>query len=242
MHSPMSEPHSAYPKGYLFRCHLYSQKYMSGLCRTNPACSVAWIPNKQNKNKGNGSQPCSMRAPRQFQASISKSHRFRFITTAAIDASVTSVNLAAFQSLVVSSTSVTPLIDRVKIQSVEIFGSMGQSLAPVTVSLEWVNPSGAFGSSTKIHTDTSMTASSCAYIKCVPDARSISGQWVNVDVANYVLFKMVAPINSIIDIVLQFVLSDGAATNPLAGTFTAPVNSIGVLALTDTTVLGLPSL
>lgn len=150
------------------------------------------------------------------------------------------------QSLILTTTSAQPLIDRVRVVSVEMFAPMPATLVPVTVSLEWLSTSGSvFNSSSRIITDTSMTASVCAHVHCVPEPDSIASKWLTVSSSANDVMTLRAPINTIVDFVFEFALNDGGAPPPAATILATaqPIGSIGVVS-PDVTMaaLGLPAL
>lgn len=186
-------------------------------------------------------------APRQFPATITQVKRFRFQCIAAVNAvTISAYELAAMQSFILSSTTARPLIDRVRLVSVEMFAPMTATLIPVTVSLEWLNNSSTqFNCSSRIITDTSMTASVCAHVHCVPEQDSIASKWLSVGSQAVDVVALSAPINTIIDFVFEFALNDGAAPPPVATILATaqPLGSIGVVSPDATmAALGLPAL
>lgn len=187
-------------------------------------------------------------APKQFQATVSVLKRFRFKVgaTAVVNQFISSNQLAAFQSIVLSTVSAQPLFTKVRLVSVEIFGPMSATLEPVTVSLEFYDPgTGIFSNNSKIHTDTSMSSVHCAHIYARPDDDSIASKWTNPTISNSNLFLINCPANTIIDIIMEGVYNDGET--PLAAITIAstvyPNGSIGVVPpLQALTALGLVSL
>lgn len=91
---------------------------------------------------------------------------------------------------------------------IELYGPMGSSLAPVTVALEWVASASGFSVPSKKRSDTSMSASCCAFVSHRPDRESLSNEWMNGATGN--LFNVAGPTAMIMDIVVLFALNDGS--------------------------------
>lgn len=190
----------------------------------------------------------SVAAPKQFIASITLTKRFRFQCsgTTPFEATLNPAELAGLQSVVLTNTTAQPLIQRLRIRSFELFGPMPASLIPVTVELEYLGASNdIFDSASKIHTDTSMTASCCAHVHRAPDEESVASKWLNPTAPNFDVVRISGPPNMIVDIVLDIVYNDGEAPPSvitIAAT-TQPIGSVGVVSPDSRmNALGLPAL
>lgn len=187
-------------------------------------------------------------APAQFQATISVIKRFRFKTgSPASVTTVTTANLVAFQSLMLSTNFAQPLFTKTRLISVEVFGPMSSTLEPVTVSVEFNQMSStvALSSNSKIHTDTSMSSVNCAHVYAKPSKDSTASKWQLPLATGSDLFTVNTPANSIVDIVMEACYNDGEVP-PTQVAVPVPVTiagSIGVFPPTSSwRPLGLPSL
>lgn len=186
-------------------------------------------------------------APKQFAASITqiKRFRFQFVSAPAGQVLLNAASMGCFQSVVLTSTTAQSLFNRVRVVSVELFAPMPDTLAPVTVSLEWISDASNFSTSSRIYSDTSMTASMCAHLHCVPEPDSFASKWQYVGSSSANIIGITCPINTIVDIVLEFCLNDGETPFAVQTilTTTQPIGSIGVKSpVASMAALGLPAL
>ncbi len=167
-------------------------------------------------------------APPALDATVVCTKRFRFqAQSAGLNFAVTAADICQFLSLVDTTTSAYALIDRFKIERVELYGPMPESLAPVTVSLEYAPSASGFASPTKKYSDTSMSASCAAYISEKPEPMSLASQWVNASVGN--MFIVNCPVNTIMDIIITFCLNDGNAS----GSYVVSSTLVGYIGTPD---------
>ncbi len=137
--------------------------------------------------------------------------RFRFSLTAAGQQTISASDILAFLSLRVTDPAGSdyfPLIDKFRIELVELYGPMSGSLAPVTVAFEWVASASGFSVPSKKRSDTSMSSSCCAYTSYRPDRDSLSNEWMNTSTGS--LFTVNGPASTVMDIVVLFALNDGS--------------------------------
>ena len=231
-----------------------------GTTRIIPSVFTNWEPNRRNNNKRqrkslirpkrSGNMGNQIAAPMPFQASITVSKKFRFsVPTATTGFVLNSRDVSAFLTIVLgavgsTSTSASALIDRFKIRRIEVFGPMSQTLAPVTVRLEYLNSSGtqAFSANSKLYSDTSMSSVSAAHLVTAPDPDSLVAKWISGTSTQVELVRFILPANSIVDITIDLVLNDGAQPVGVVLSPAADGGTVGTHPPTGWVSLGLPNL
>lgn len=170
--------------------------------------------NSQKGRRRNGNRQRDRReviaAPPSLDATVMCTKRFRFSLTAASSVTVTAAQVLAFLAMSLSGaiTDVLPIIDRFRVELVELYGPMASDLEPVTVSLEWIASASGFSVPSKKRSDTSMSSTCCAFVSHRPDHESLSGEWMSGTTGP--LFVASGPSNTVMDIVILFALNDGS--------------------------------
>ncbi len=187
------------------------------------------------RNNGSSAGPArngtaSQRAlgPPTFNATVAFRKRFRYTATNAGSSLITARKLIGSLVVATSATVGNPIVQSVRIRNVSIWGPMSSSLAPVTVSVEYPQQSGASGAAgpSRIQSDTSMGAMKPAFVSYAPPQDSLQHMWLN-DNTDPVL-KLVYPAGAVIDIDLDLVLHDDGANGT---TITIAGATAGVLYL-----------
>jgi hypothetical protein len=165
--------------------------------------------------------------PSQLKSNIMLSHTYRFVSTSGTSTSVTPNTLcfAAGAICVVSNSTVASCYDSVKINRVEIYTPPASQGSSATCSLNWESSGSGFAPNMEV-SDTSVSVADPAYINCIPPPRSVSGFW-NLFADTSVLFTVVAPTGSIIDVHLSLILADNGVENSTNGSITT--GTLGVM-------------
>lgn len=167
----------------------------------------------------NGSN--ALPSPPAFTAAIVVRKTFRFQSNAAFTATnVTAVNLLDLLCMADTAVTAYRLASAVRVRRVSLWAPMSSSLAPVTASVEWAGYAVAtVGAPPITKSDTSMGYRP-AYVTDSPPTNSIAGMWQGrASTSN--LMQIAGPINTVIDVDLEFVLQNGepplAVANAPAG-------------------------
>lgn len=189
-------------------------------------------------------------APSQINPTITVTKTFRFkATVALVKQVIANHHLARILSIAgytfsAATLQAYPLSYAVKLHRIQIYGPMASDLAPVTAELEWLGSNDVMASKSNRISDTSMSASACAYVSGQPPKNSIVSQWTSfAPQADFV--SLTCPINSIIDITIEMSLNDGENNQYPITTVkstTAPVGTIGVWAIPNMTAVGYATL
>lgn len=180
-------------------------------------------------------------APPSLKSTINFTHTYRFrIPASTTGVTVTTADLAGLLALCSTATTSWLLATQVRIKSVEMWAPMGASLTPITLSVEWLGSADFGGGSVKV-TDTSMSSTRCAHVHVKPKANSINDQWRTPGTTG--VFTYVCPIDTILDLRVQFALNDGEFTPPITIVGPSALGSLGSIAwVTGVTALGLPTI
>lgn len=145
--------------------------------------------------------------PVQISSNIVYHHLFRFTSAAAGNHAITDTMICNVTgALAVSAISAWPISGSARITNVEIWTPPASQGSPATCSVEWV---GQNNSPPKEVSDTTVSVSSPAHIVSKPPAQSLASFWL-VPTATRVM-TIVAPVGSIIDVSVSFVLRDGVS-------------------------------
>lgn len=166
----------------------------------------------------------------KFPPSISllpvQSMVFRFISTSSTGFTVYRRSLLSL----IMSQSVTLVLQTVfqsvLLKKVEIWGApLTNDINFSTCSLEWEDPRGAL----KVITD-SGTTSSPAHVCCKPPKNSTAALWssLNTTFINEALFFAIAPLGSIIDVTINFIMGNGTTNNVTYITRTTGSSTLGL--------------
>lgn len=172
--------------------------------------------NRRSKQSRRGTRASSSNQsrPPPFQATVSQSKSFRFQASSALTNTV--ITFADLQDLMVIGTGTTSAYDlwsATKLNRVTIWGPMGSSLEPVTVSVQYPSVGNAISGPSKIKSDTSMGSARCAFVDSKPPAMSSQAMWQTTQ-NETPAFVLNAPAYSIVDVHLSFVFQD--AETPVA--------------------------
>jgi len=180
--------------------------------------------------------------PEAFQASVSFFKRFRIQFASAGTTVFTNQDMGRLLSVVLTPTDAIPLVDRFRIQRIEVFGPMSSTLVPVTVKLEYLGSTGSVTGTTKLYSDTSMSSVAAAYLNVRPDPNSGPGMW-NLGGPNTTnMVSITYPAATIIDIVLEVTLNDGAVVTTPFVVAGGVAGQLGTKCPTGASSLGLPNL
>jgi hypothetical protein len=151
---------------------------------------------RKPRNRGGGSQL----QPPAFKPTLSLSHKFRFTCAAGGTVQVNRANLLNLVCVATTATTTVRVIEAIRLRRVEIWTNpVALGSPPTTCQLEW---QGSNAPSTVI-SDTSMGVRP-AHIRTSPPPNS-SNRWWSMSGTDEgdVLFDMVLPANSIIDVTTQ---------------------------------------
>jgi hypothetical protein len=168
-------------------------------------------------NRQNNSQSRGIPCPPPFNATLVTRKRLRFEASSASPAggtALTSEDVFDLLCMATSATAAYQIMTGVKIRRISIWGPMAASLAPVTVSIEYLATGSFLGQPTKIKSDTSMGATRAAYVSYAPPPKSLLDNWVpsNTGVS---LISLQFPANSIVDVEFDFVTQNGESPFPV---------------------------
>jgi len=151
--------------------------------------------------------------PPPFQPNLLVRRKFRFESSAAVTAPISSTDLFDLVVMACTSTTAFDVYNSVRLRGVEIWGPMASDLKPVTVSVEYFG-SGAVGSPATLFSDTSMGSMMCAHVKTKPPKASAPSLWLDASQSATVVFTVKLPANSIIDVDLDLILQNGTGAVP----------------------------
>jgi hypothetical protein len=174
--------------------------------------------------------------PSQLRTNLEHSHQFRFTSTSGAQTSITDTLLLT--ALGVSATTAvtgSPIIESFKVNQIEIWSPASAQGAAATCSVLFP---AAQRSQAREVSDTSVSVSTPAHVRCGPPAESLCAFWINGS-AGSSLFSLVAPPGSIIDIWVSMVQSDGVAQSPSSATLVgATVGAVYYCSLDSATSAG----
>ncbi len=171
-------------------------------------------------------------SPIQFESNVRSHHRYRFVATAGATVSITDTALlgAAGTMCTTANAFVQSFFQSVKIKRIEIWGAPSAQGAASTVSVEWFG----FGNSPNVEfSDTTLSVTKNAHVSCTPPAMSLASFWQKATGTN--LFTLVVGTNSIVDIVLDTILSDEETVPTAIAVATGVVGHVYYLALDNAT-------
>jgi len=113
------------------------------------------------------------------------------------------------RSYLIATTSTIgySLLSCIKVKRVEVWGAIASDLSPVTVSVEFNSDGVETGARKTTHSDSSMGASSPAFVSAKPVKDSIAGKWQGEN-STQNLFLITCSTNSIVDIHLTLVFKN----------------------------------
>jgi hypothetical protein len=146
--------------------------------------------------------------PSQLKTNIEIKHQFRFTSTSAALTGVKAPNIIAAAGVVATTASLGYSVNQMmKVNRIEVWTPPPSQGASVTCSILFPATN---QSQPREVTDTSVSTAVPAHIVAVPPPNSLCGFWNGGNVAT-VLFSLVAPPGSIIDLWISAVLNDGTA-------------------------------
>jgi hypothetical protein len=159
--------------------------------------------------------------PPQFSSNVTNRHSFRFTATASSSASISANNLLGIVGNIchVANTAVMSIAGSAKLHRVSIYTPPAAQGASATCQVTWLSATADSPSLLEM-SDTSVSTAQPAHISTVPPKESGAAFWFNSSTDP--LFQIVAPIGSIIDVDISYVLNDigapGVAATVVTGT------------------------
>lgn len=150
--------------------------------------------------------------PPQFQANVALNRVFRFKSTSATAVQIT--QRTALQACgVMAGTAILglPIAMAVRLRSIEVWAPTTAVGAEVDTSILWNSATQNYGAQLEF-SDSTNNISAPAHVKCSPPRKSLAEDFF-ID-GTTVLCNMIAPVGSIVEVRVQFVLVDGAAAIP----------------------------
>jgi hypothetical protein len=157
----------------------------------------------------------------QFQSNVRLRHRYRFTSTSGTATSITPTSLLCAAGTICTDTNVLVVsaFQSVKVRRVEIWSPPAAQGDSVTCSVEWTG----FQNSPNVeHSDTSVSVAVPAHVSCSPPRNSLASFWQVASTTG--LFVITAPTGSVIDVVLDLVMSDDESPAANAAVTTATIN------------------
>lgn len=178
-------------------------------------------PEPATRRSGNN----TLAHPPQLRSAFLTRHKFRFQAT---EAFVSNITTGQIMNLVVTSAGlgtspallsmITPVMNSVRIRSVELWAANTSAATPVTVELNWSLNTVRFSAPADARTDTALGVTDVAHIKCVPPRNSFAAMWMNAtttqsspSTANPALFDLNIPSGTIIDLDLDLCFGGNGA-------------------------------
>lgn len=150
--------------------------------------------------------------PAQLRTNLEHTHQFRFVSSSGAATAITDVTIMSAAGVCATTAIVGHTIRRsLKVNQVEIWSPPASQGAAVTCSVLW--PQSQRSQAREV-TDTSVSVSIPAHVKCGPPRESLASFWTNGTVGS-TFFTLVAPPGSIIDVWLSLVDDDGDDANPV---------------------------
>jgi len=150
--------------------------------------------------------------PSQLKTNLEHTHQFRFVSTSATLTAITDATLLTACGVVAQSAVAGDNIrNTVKVNQIEIWTPPASQGAAATCSVLFP---ASQRSQAREYTDTTVSVSTPAHVKCQPPRESLCSFWVNGS-ASIPLFSLSAPTGSIIDIWVAMV--DGDGEPPIVG-------------------------
>jgi len=179
--------------------------------------------------------PQRSNGPAQFRANIEHSHQFRFVSTSGVATGVTdNAVLCALGTVASSAVLGRPIRQSFRINQIEIWSPPASQGASVTCSVLF--PVSQRSQAREV-SDTSVSVTQPAHVRCGPPAESLCAFWNN-GAAAANLFTLVAPPGSIIDLWVTMVDGDGAASATTATLVGATTGAVYYSALDSTVSAG----
>lgn len=170
--------------------------------------------------------------PPQIDTAIClRGHKFRFKASAAL-VNVQMQTSDFLQLLAVANTTTTAssLISAFRIRRVSIWGPPAADLIPVTVSLEYnqTSSAGSVGQRPRLFLDTSVGATEVACVSAKPPPQSAASMWqlYSTQASSGGAFILNGPVNSVVDVQMDFILQNGETVIANLATTAATVGRV----------------
>jgi hypothetical protein len=148
-----------------------------------------------------------MNRPSQLKSNIQVHHKFRFLASSSFIGSINTQTMMGIAGVMASSTTNAYVIaSTMKINSIEAWTPPASQGSAATVSLIWAGYNNA---PEREVSDTTVSVSTPAYIKSSPPTDSLAKFWFN-QVSNQNIFVLNAPVGTIVDVDVDFILFDDA--------------------------------
>jgi hypothetical protein len=169
-------------------------------------------------------------APPQLNTNIVVSHKFRFKCSTAGSYVITSPNvLGAIGTTGLNSAQCAAIADSFRVRSIAMWAPPPSQGTTATVAVEWVGQ--AYGNSLEF-SDTTVSTAQPAYLRSTPPVSSLASFWQNPNGGSTGnLLTVTAPVSTLIDLVVDFILIDTAAAGYYFATASASDGIISYLAL-----------
>ncbi len=163
---------------------------------------------QRNRPRFASRRMANAKCPPSLALSISKVHTFRFrASSASTTDTLTTTSLGNMFVMAATTTTCYQLCSAFRLRRIEIWGPMASDLVPVTVSCQFNGVADQAVGSSRIVTDTSMTASSPAHIVATPSAQTTASLWQGTS-TSLTLATLEFPANAVVDIMVEFVIRD----------------------------------
>jgi hypothetical protein len=173
--------------------------------------------------------------PPQLKTNIELKHQYRFLSSSGASTTITD-SLLLTAAGVSASTAIlgNPVFRCVKVNRIEIWAPPASQGAAVTCSIFY--PATATNPMPREVSDTSVSVATPAHVVSVPPPNSLPSFWQSGTGA--LMFTLVAPPGSIIDVWLSLVLNDGSAVPTSAVLVGATVGAMYYCSLDSATRAG----
>jgi len=166
------------------------------------------VMKKQKPNRGWVSQPP------MFDSTLKMSHKFRYVASAAGQIVVEDRELLSILASADTAVTAFSVLQSAKIRSIELWGppptsSSGSS----TISVQFPPPNTAIAAAqapNRVFSDTVLGSTVPAHVKALPPKGSYASMWLGASASTVIEFQLLQ--GTIVDIVLDLVLANGAPT------------------------------
>jgi hypothetical protein len=113
---------------------------------------------------------------------------------------VTNVELLDLKCVATSAIAAYRLLYGLKINSIEMWAANSSAIASNTIQVEWYTNNPAYGTDSKIFTDTAVGTTNVAYVRAKPPRGSFTGSWLPYLATAYAVFDITCPEGTVVDI------------------------------------------
>jgi len=169
--------------------------------------------------------------PTQNRSNVQLSHRYRFTSTSGSTTAIVSGDLlgAAGGMCTVTNSHVTSIFQSLRVKEIEIWSPPASQGSATTCSVEFTGS--GVNSSNLEYSDTSVSVSQPAHIRCRPPRNSLASFWTNFQSSTTGLFTIIAPTGSIIDLTLDLIFRDDNVSGEVVTVATATLGLVYYLAM-----------